>query len=193
MLNPWLGLNVCRVFPTFRAGQTNEHDALAVPCGRVASLVSSSRLFCSAPLPRTLTAQRQRLAGSLAHESRASASRVAADKLKIRVLPVSGSHSTILRSGENLRNPNSRRNLTSCSAAPQPTQGLSASFALAASSPAHPAMPAWAEAALVLASPSPAAASSSTSSCGVVRPRAAAVEASRLFCKVSPHFPLPKL
>ncbi|WVZ86959.1 hypothetical protein U9M48_033670 [Paspalum notatum var. saurae] len=43
-------------------------------------------------------------------------------------------------------------------------------------------MPAWAEAALVLASPSPAAASSTSSSCGV-RPRAA-VEPGRLFCKV---------
>ncbi|KAF8758045.1 hypothetical protein HU200_010800 [Digitaria exilis] len=40
-------------------------------------------------------------------------------------------------------------------------------------------MPAWAEAALVLASPSSAAASSS---CGGVRPRAA-LESGRLFCK----------
>ncbi|RCV35197.1 hypothetical protein SETIT_7G221200v2 [Setaria italica] len=47
-------------------------------------------------------------------------------------------------------------------------------------------MPAWAEAALVLASPSPATASSSSSSCGVIRPRAAAVEAGRLFCKGFP-------
>nr|CAB3488124.1 unnamed protein product [Digitaria exilis] len=49
-------------------------------------------------------------------------------------------------------------------------------------------MPAWAEAALVLASPSPAAASSSSSSCGGVRPRAA-LESGRLFCKVLPRPP----
>ncbi|KAJ1272571.1 hypothetical protein BS78_06G212700 [Paspalum vaginatum] len=46
-------------------------------------------------------------------------------------------------------------------------------------------MPAWAEAALVLASPSPAAAASSTSSSCGVRPRAA-VEPGRLFCKRFP-------
>ncbi|CAL5025663.1 unnamed protein product [Urochloa decumbens] len=46
-------------------------------------------------------------------------------------------------------------------------------------------MPAWAEAALILVSPCPATASPSTSSCGVVRPRAA-VESVRLFCKGFP-------
>ncbi|KAK3141634.1 hypothetical protein QOZ80_4BG0336430 [Eleusine coracana subsp. coracana] len=45
-------------------------------------------------------------------------------------------------------------------------------------------MPAWADAARVLASPSPATACSSSSSCGI-RPRAA-VESSRLFCKGFP-------
>jgi hypothetical protein len=54
--------------------------------------------------------------------------------------------------------------------------------------PRPPTMPAWADAARVLASPSPATACSS-SSCGI-RPRAA-VEPSRLFCKVGGSSPPP--
>jgi hypothetical protein len=117
----------------------------------------------------------------------------APDKRKMRSARSASAHQYARRRGENLRNPNSRRNLT-CSAllaGSSPCLRSSLPRALRVPpSPARAAMPAWAQAALVLASPSPATVSSTTSTFGV-RPLVA-VESGRFFCKVaSPFLCLP--
>jgi hypothetical protein len=164
------------------------------------NLVSVSwQLFCSAPLPRTLTAKRLALDASQVSQSHGVACRAhptepgldldgAHQQLEGRQaaepeheLPIKKISTFSVRTLSRRRKSQEPKQPTESHLLPSPGRRRSRCPEPSAS-PARAAMPAWAEAAFVLASPSPA--SSTTSSCGV-RPRAA-VESGRLFCKVAP-------